>query len=184
MVPDIANLKKLSSEYLLDELRHAFIASKEQIRALLISAMYVPIRAPGIIDRLLQAIEAGNFNAAVEAIQNGGGSVEGTLSSMVKMPTNTNTNINTKKKTNKRTNTNTKTKSPNIVDRIIDLYMSVENREVAFNLLRYMIFFNNPTGLLTFITSVDELFNNTPPAEINTRINSLLPSCIWTAVSI
>jgi hypothetical protein len=140
--------------------------------------MYVPIRAPGIIDRLLQAIEARNFNAAVEAIQNGGGSVEGTLSSMVKMPTNTNTNI--KKKTNKRTNT----KAPNIVDRIIDLYMSVENREVAFNLLRYMIFFNNPTGLLTFITSVDELLNNTPPAEINTRINSLLPSCIWTAVSI
>jgi len=176
MAPYIANLKKLSSEYLLDELRYAFSASKEQIRALLISAMYVPIRAPGIIDRLLQAIEDGNFNTAFEAIQNGGGSVEGTLSSMVKMPT----NINTKKKTNKRTNT----KAPNIVDRIIDLYMSVENREVAFNLLRYMIFFNNPTGLLTFITSVNELFNNTPPAEINTRINRLLPSCIWPAVSI
>lgn len=162
---NLENYRLLSSEYLIDLMRDVFRASPK-IRELLITAMKVPIRAPEIIDLLLQAIEARDVDAALQALKRQTGGRTQTISTAAGLSP-------------------AKIKTPySTVANIIDLYMSVEDKAVALNLLRYMIFFNNPKGLVSFITSVKERIKGATPEEINTEIRKLLPTFIWTAVSI
>ena len=154
---NLENYRLLSSEYLIDLMRDVFRESPK-IRELLISAMYVPIRAPEIIDLLLQAIEARDVDAALQALkrQTGG-------RTQTKLPTRPlAASINT-------------LQSSTVAD-IIDLYMSVEDKAVALNLLRYMIFFNHPKGLVSFMKRI----KGATPEEIS----KLITPNIYNAVSI
>jgi hypothetical protein len=172
---DVENLnmyRHLSSEFLIHYLRYAFSASKEQIRALLIAAMYAPIRSPEIFDGLVEAILANDINAAFRAltIQKGGRNAS-TLHA--RLPS---TDLNSLRSITAPGKSLGTVQPAPLVERIIDLYMSVEDSTVSLNLLRYMIFFDNPAGLASFMTRIE----GATPTEIST----LVPNHIWNAESI
>jgi hypothetical protein len=63
-----------------------------------------------------------------------------------------------------------------VIDRILDAYLSVQSEEEALNLLRYLIFFPNLSTLNDYITFYQE-------SEPQNRA-AMIPSIVWNAETI
>lgn len=154
----------LSAEYLVHYILFGPFLSEpnDKRKACMLAAMQVPLRIPAIFSELTTLVESGDIDATIRFLQANrqqtGGRSLAVAAPSIQLPA------------------IPQAKQQNALDSIADIYISMEDPNAALDLLRYLLFFPNPSTLEQFIS-------NYKRADVVQRKEMISP-IIWNAESI
>jgi len=152
---NLDDYQHVSAEYLFHAMRFEIFTSlsPSNLRTLLSLAMQTPIRSPGLFKQL-KPLLLKRDNAAVAQVLRSAGPSDSIKDYILRNSTG----------------------NEQVIDRILDAYLSVQSEEEALNLLRYLIFFPNLSTLNDYITFYQE-------SKPQNRA-AMIPSIVWNAETI